>query len=595
MKKTCIIVFLCIFLIACKDTAKDAKTNLLEKVDLKGNNLFYQIEEKIVNNNEFDNDSKIKAIKITKENTKDLAIVGKIWGYLKYYHPNVAKGEYNWDYELFRVLPKVLESENLIERDKVLLDWIKSQGSFEVDKDSKKATGEIKMTPDLDWISKSDLGDELVVELNKIRDAKRTDKNYYVSLRQGVGNPQFKNEKAYKNNKNPDVGYRLLGLYRYWNIIEYYFPYKYLIEDNWDDVLTEFIPKFIDSSNMLEYKLSLLELITRVGDTHANIYGDPDIMIYWGGYYAPVQVKFIEDKALVTDYYNPKLGKETGLEIGDIITSINNKSIDEVIEERAKYNPASNYPTQLRNIANNLLRSKKPTLDIEFMRDNKIEKTQIKCYTANQTLERYYDEQNKKEAFKIIESDIAYIYPGNMSNSKLRRVVKEIEDTKGLIIDFRCYPSDFLVFTLGEYLMPQSTEFVKFSNGSIVNPGVFTMTDKLKVGEKNDNYYKGKVIIIINEDTQSSAEYHTMAFRVAPRSTVIGSTTAAADGNISSFPLPGGIETIITGIGVYYPDGGETQRIGIVPDIEIRPTIEGIKSGKDELLERAIEIIVNGD
>ncbi len=595
MKKTCIIVFLCIFLIGCKDTAKDAKTNQLEKVDLKGNTPFYKIEEKIVNNNEFDNGSKIEAIKITDENTRDLALVGKIWGYLKYYHPNVAKGEYNWDYELFRVLPKVLEAENLIERDKVLLDWIKSQGSFELDRDSKKVTGEIKMTPDLDWISKSDLGDELVVELNKIRDAKRTDKNYYVSLRQGVGNPEFKNEKAYKNNKNPDVGYRLLGLYRYWNIIEYYFPYKYLIEDNWDDVLTEFIPKFIDSSNMLEYKLSLLELITRVSDTHANIYGDPDIMIYWGGYYAPVQVKFIEDKALVTGYYNPKLGKETGLEIGDIITSINNKSIDEIIKERAKYNPASNYPTQLRNIANNLLRSKKSNLDIEFIRDNKIEKTQIKCYTANQTLERYYDEQNKKEAFKIIESDIAYIYPGSMSNSKLDKIMNQVQDTKGLIIDFRCYPSDFLVFTLGEYLLPQSTEFVKFSNGSIVNPGVFTMTDRLKIGEKNDNYYKGKVIIIVDEETQSSAEYHTMAFRVAPSATVIGSTTAAADGNISSFSLPGGIETIITGIGVYYPDGGETQRIGIVPDIEIRPTIEGIKSGKDELLEKAIEIIVNGD
>lgn len=595
MKKTWIITFLCIFLMGCKDTAQDAKTNQLEKVGLTGSEPFYQIEEKIVNNNEFYNGSKIEAIKITKENTKKLAIVGKIWGYLKYYHPNVAKGEYNWDYELFRVLPKVLEAENLIERDKILLDWIKSQGSFEIDKDSNKAIGEIRMTPDLDWILKSDLGDELELELINIRDAKRTDKNFYVSLNQGAGNPEFKNERAYKDKKDPDIGYRLLGLYRYWNIIEYYFPYKYLIEDDWDDVLTEFIPKLIDSSNIMEYKLSLLELISRVHDTHANIYGDKHIISYWGNYYAPVQIKFIENKAVVTGYFNPKLGKKTGLKIGDIITSINNKSIDEVIKERAKYNPASNYPTLLRNIANNLLRSQNRTLNIEFMRDNKIEKTQIKCYTANQTLRKYYAEQNEVEAFKIIESDIAYIYPGNMSNSKLDKIMNEVQDTKGLIIDFRCYPSDFLVFTLGEYLMPQSTEFVKFSNGSITNPGVFTMTDKLKVGKKNDNYYKGKVVIIINEETQSSAEYHTMAFRVAPRATVIGSTTAAADGNVSSFYLPGGIGTMITGIGVYYPDGSETQRIGIIPDIEIRPTIEAIKSGNDELLEKAIEIIVNED
>ena len=48
---------------------------------------------------------------------------------------------------------------------------------------------------------------------------------------------------------------------------------------------------------------------------------------------------------------------------------------------------------------------------------------------------------------------------------------------------------------------------------------------------------------------------------------------------------------MISGIGVYYPDGAETQRIGIIPDIEIKPTIAGIREGKDELLEKAIELI----
>ena len=82
-----------------------------------------------------------------------------------------------------------------------------------------------------------------------------------------------------------------------------------------------------------------------------------------------------------------------------------------------------------------------------------------------------------------------------------------------------------------------------------------------------------------------------MAFKKAPRATVIGSTTAGADGNVCQISLPGGISTMFSGLGVYYPDGGETQRIGIVPDIEIKPTIKGITDGKDELLEKAIQII----
>jgi hypothetical protein len=166
-----------------------------------------------------------------------------------------------------------------------------------------------------------------------------------------------------------------------------------------------------------------------------------------------------------------------------------------------------------------------------------------------------------------------------------------VQNTEGLIIDLRCYPSEFIVFSLGEYLMPEATTFVKFSHTSINEPGLFIYTETLKVGKENKNYYRGKIVILVNEKTQSQAEYTTMAFKVAPNATVIGSTTAGADGNVSEMYLPGGISSKISGIGVYYPDGSETQRIGIVPDIEIKPTIKGIKEGKDELLEKAIEII----
>jgi hypothetical protein len=47
----------------------------------------------------------------------------------------------------------------------------------------------------------------------------------------------------------------------------------------------------------------------------------------------------------------------------------------------------------------------------------------------------------------------------------------------------------------------------------------------------------------------------------------------------------------MSGLGVYYPDGRITQRVCIIPDMEVKPSIEGIKHGKDELLEKAIETI----
>jgi C-terminal processing protease CtpA/Prc len=105
-------------------------------------------------------------------------------------------------------------------------------------------------------------------------------------------------------------------------------------------------------------------------------------------------------------------------------------------------------------------------------------------------------------------------------------------------------------------------------------------------------HYAGKVVILVDEITQSSAEYHAMAFRAAPGAIVIGSTTAGADGNVSTVSLPGGLSSYISGIGVFYPDNRPTQRVGIIPDLVVTPTIAGIQAGRDELLEAAIRQII---
>ncbi|MBK8887732.1 MAG: hypothetical protein IPN46_14805 [Saprospiraceae bacterium] len=214
----------------------------------------------------------------------------------------------------------------------------------------------------------------------------------------------------------------------------------------------------------------------------------------------------------------------------------------------------------------------------------------LKTYSSNE-INIYSNFYNTDTCFKLIDKDIAYLNNGSLKRKYLPEIWKSIEHTKGLIIDIRNYPTDFVIYDLSDYLMPDSIQFVKITNGSIETPGLFAFDRTLYVGKENKNYYKGKVVILVNELTQSSSEFHTMAYRLHPKATVIGSTTAGSDGNISQFSLPGAISSVISGIGIYYPDGRETQRVGIVPDIEVKPTILGLMSGQDEVLNKAIEII----
>lgn len=565
---------------------------LIDGVDIDELKYIEPKKYKAESDTEFDNGSGISSIDLTETTIDNLTILGKVWGFLKYYHPAIATGDYNWDYELFRIMPAILAAHTTEKRNEVLSDWITSLGKLDTDKMIESVKGEITLYPDLSLIDNLELGEKLAGQLTAIKDTKRDDENYYIGMA-FAGNPLFRNERSYRSMNFPDEGFMLLALFRYWNMIQYYFPYRHLIGENWNDVLKEFISEFINARDELEYDLVTLALISRIHDTHAFLDNASAMESYKGSNYAPVRITFVEDKAVVTGYFEQILGEKSGLQIGDVIERINNKTVEEIVKEELSITSASNYPTQLRVIARQLLRTRDSVLTIDYERGSEKFSREIECFTPDKI--NFYSYYLKSDTcFKLINSEIAYVYPGSIKNEYLPEIMPEVLKTKGLIIDFRSYPSDDIMYSLSEYLQPDSVSFVKPTFCSIKTPGLFTIGDCFKVGHKNENYYKGKVVIIINETTQSSAEFTTMAFRTAPDATVIGSTTAGADGNVSEFCLPGRLRTGFSGLGVLYPDGKETQRIGIVPDIEVKPTIKGIAEGRDELLEKAIEII-NGE
>ena len=100
--------------------------------------------------------------------------------------------------------------------------------------------------------------------------------------------------------------------------------------------------------------------------------------------------------------------------------------------------------------------------------------------------------------------------------------------------------------------------------------------------------------MLLNEQYISQSEWTAVCSQTARNTTIIDSQTAGEDGNVTNIDYMKAFHSQFSGIGVYYPNKRETQRIGIIPDIEIKPTILGIQQGKDELLDRAIKFIETG-
>lgn len=540
---------------------------------------------------QFDQGSTIELSELNSQQIQDLEVLGRVWGFLKYHHPAIATGNYNWDYELFRFLPKYLKAKNDKARNKLLATWINNLGKVKTCKSCEETAKDSPLQPNLTWMNQLESG--LKDKLLHIYANRTQGKHYYIDKTPYVGNPKFKHEAAYPTMTYPDDGFRLLTLFRYWNMIHYFFPYKHLMDENWEDKLAEYIPLFAEAKDELAYEFAAVQLIGDIQDTHANLWGGADKIAAWKGeFYAPIRVRFVENQLVVVDYYNKEHKEEVGLAIGDVITSINGKSVADIVAEKSAYYPASNEPTRLRDIGEDILRSNNQEVTLEYTNANATQQNKIIKLYPREALNHYrWYRVGEEKCYQLLDNNIGYVTLANIQAEDIDPIKEDFKNTKGIIIDIRNYPSTFVPFLLGSYFISSPTPFVKFTTTNLDNPGEFSFTKELKIPNEG-KAYSGKLIILTNELSQSQAEYTAMAFRAGDNTTIIGSTTAGADGNVSNITLPGGLTTMISGIGVYYPDGGETQRVGIVPDIQLTPTVEGIRAGKDELLEKAIQVIL---
>lgn len=529
-------------------------------------------------------------------NEKGLVALGQLWGFLKYHHPAVAEGTYDWDMELIHKIPVILEAKSEKEWKSTLNAWIDSLPTVAKNQDKKVPDQETGLKPDYGELFNPEyFFPQTIEKIKYILENAIISSNHYIRVEEGIIN--FDNEQAYENILYPDLSYRLLALFRHWNIINYFFPYRNLCDQKWSDVLVQMLPEFINAKDQEEYILACLKLETQIDDSHGFFQtNNANFSLKRGLLAPPFVAKFIENKLVVTEYIEGDIYAKENIKIGDIITAINGESVDSIVKKRIPYTPASNYAVKLRDISSYILRSNSNTTNLTILRDDKPFNLKISCYDIGQLYQIHKKGISKKDGYQVIDNHIGYVLASECRAENRDQGIKKVLDgTRGLIIDIRCYPDDYISFPFLKHLNHWSYPFSLVTLANVSYPGYFFVInedkDVPKKVEKKKNAYEKKIVVLVNEQTQSMAEDVTLGLQLATNVTVIGSTTAGANGAVAKFSLPGGIVTYMSGRGVYYPDRTNLQRKGVKIDEYIEPTIAGIKAGRDEVLERALEII----
>ncbi len=391
-------------------------------------------------------------------------------------------------------------------------------------------------------------------------------------------------DQAYAIPEYPGREHRLLAAFRIWAAFEYFFAYRDLMEADWDQVLAEFLPRLEKASDAGEYALAVAGMLAHTRDSHVSLFGSRAFDQFPGVARPPVETRMIEGVPVVT-----YAAVGTGLSPGEVILRVDGEEAGARLERLGRYFAAST-PQSLANVL--MLRwlggppGSVATLTVRD-REVKLERSE--------SLRR-----------RLRPGDAVQILPGNIGYADLERVApadvdamfKKLRDTRAIIFDMRGYPQGTAWLIAPRLTDRKQVAAARFRRPlALAPPGVAGDVSTLGaswdfvqyIPDSDAEKYRGPTVMLIDERAMSQAEHMGLFLRAANGTRFIGSATAGANGDVARFTIPGGITISFSGHDIRHPDGRQLQRVGLQPDVEVRPTIAGIRAGRDEVLERALE------
>lgn len=526
----------------------------------------------------------------------NLETLCRVWGYAKYHHPVFCDTlcRVDVDSALFALLPQVVHADR-VTRNRHLLDWVRSLGAYtpnRVECEQTLAPYDLVETADLGWTADTVLlGGELSKLLQDLRYAER-DENYYLRMGTMENGPGYhylslRNERSYPT-PQMDSGLNLLTLFRLWNVIEYYAPNRSLTLHPWDEVLSTYIPLMGVETDGRCFARLYMRLIRELNDGHAVA----PVEMLFGQRMLPVWPLQAEGRLFV-GYSGDSL-----LERGDEVVAIDGEPISERLELLREYASRSNEASLRQALRYYGLCTRRDTAEVVRRRAGVCDTLRVATVPYGSVSPLYDPAQLVQPPFRLLVDSVGYIYAGTFTREHLAEVGQTLPRTRALIIDLRTYPMNVdgaLIALAGQSLCTEPVVAWQTLHQTLALPGLFFRQEQWldngfeEGAARCTETYKGRVILLVDEMTQSNPEFQAMAFQSCPQTLTIGSPTSGANGSIVWIPLPGQM-TSFSGIGALYPDGTQPQTVGVRLDVEVLPTAEGLQAGRDEVLERALEL-----
>lgn len=388
-------------------------------------------------------------------------------------------------------------------------------------------------------------------------------------------------KKAIKKSsiESTELALRLGNIINVYNVFQHFYPYFDVVTVDWDKELERALKSSYTDKTEKDHLATLQKLTASLKDGHIRVSSSK-----MDRFVPPIAWEWVENKLIITSVYDSNIG----LKIGDEVTQIDGLSATIFFKEvNAKISAGTEGWLKYRARSESLMGPKDSKISLRVKNQN------IELLRNMDAYQRRKANSDQKTAYREINKDVFYLNLDIVAMDTINKLLPKLENYKSIICDLRGYPKgnhDFISHLLkrkdttkGWMQVPQ---IIYPDQENIVGWEKFEWklgTSKPYLGDK-------QIIFITDGSAISYAESFMGYIEGYNLGTIIGQPTAGTNGNVNPFKLPGGYRLSWTGMKVTKHNGSQNHAVGVTPDIYISKTVDGIKTGSDEFLEKAIEL-----
>lgn len=384
----------------------------------------------------------------------------------------------------------------------------------------------------------------------------------------------------YKHSPN-DRTTRLAAVAQAWNVLQHFYPYFDVVKTDWNKTLKDSLTKAAADKDEKEFGLTLRMMVAQLHDGHGNVL-DADSA---SRQQLPVIFRWIENRLVIV-----RAGENAqGLQPGDVVISFDGKPSAEAVAELEAISSSAT-PQWLRQKA--MMRLQIGAKDSEARLEIENAAGERRFVTLRRNAESASLQERTSAKIAEVKPGIFYVDLDRVNQEEFKNALPQLAAAKGIVFDIRGYPKvtfDFLSYLTDKPLLPP-----QFLRPVITKPDHSAMTFPAASDfalPPSKPRLTAKMAFLTDGRAVSYAESVLGIIENYKLGEIVGEPTAGTNGNINPFDVIGNYRIVFTGMKVLKHDGSQHHGIGIKPTVPVSRTIQGIRDGRDEQLERAISVV----